>query len=107
VAVEVRNAGAMEADEVVQLYVVAESPAPGMPRRALKGFARITLRPGERRTVRFTLDGRAFSAIDADGERTVGPGRFTIAVGGGQPGFTTAVATAPLQLTGEVQRLAP
>jgi len=64
--------------------------------------------------VRFTLDERAFSLIGADGGRIVEPGRFTIAVGGKQPGFrgtadaaTTMVLTAELDLTGVPKALVP
>ena len=58
-----------------------------MPLRALKGFQRVSLKPGEKRVVRFTLDDRALSLVGPDGQRVVEPGRFTIAVGGKQPGL--------------------
>jgi beta-glucosidase len=114
VAVEVQNAGAMAADEVVQLYVTDLEASGEVPRLALKGLARVSLRPGEKRTVRFTLDERAFSLIGKDGQRIVEPGRFRIAVGGKQPGLegtadaaTTMVLTAELELTGASKTLAP
>ena len=53
-----------------------------MPLRALKGFQRVSLKAGEKRVVRFTLDERALSLVGPDGTRVVEPGRFTIAVGG-------------------------
>ena len=53
-----------------------------MPLRALKGFQRVSLKAGEKRVVRFTLDERALSLVGPDGQRVVEPGRFTIAVGG-------------------------
>ncbi|MEP7345333.1 MAG: glycoside hydrolase family 3 C-terminal domain-containing protein [Gemmatimonadaceae bacterium] len=114
IAVEVRNAGQMTADEVVQVYVTDEEASGPVPRRALKGFLRVTLKAGEVRTVRFTLDERAFSLIGSDGSRIVEPGRFTIAVGGKQPGLggtadasTTMVVTAVVELTGGVKVVAP
>jgi beta-glucosidase len=114
VAVEVQNAGAVAADEVVQVYVTGLEASGEVPRLALKGLQRVSLRPGERRTVRFTLDERAFSLIGKDGQRIVDPGRFRIAVGGKQPGLkgtadagTTMVLTAELELTGAAKRLAP
>jgi beta-glucosidase len=114
VSVEVQNSGTIVADEVVQLYVMPRDPASTAPPRALKGFERLTLQPGERRTVSFTLDDRAWSSIRTDGQRVVGPGRFTIAVGGKQPGLrdtanaaTTMVLTADVDLTGSVKPLAP
>ncbi|HEX8116643.1 MAG TPA: glycoside hydrolase family 3 C-terminal domain-containing protein, partial [Pyrinomonadaceae bacterium] len=57
-SVEVRNTGARAGDEVVQLYVTdAEASAP-TPVRALRGVRRVTLKPGERRRVSFTLTPR-------------------------------------------------
>jgi beta-glucosidase len=114
VAVEVRNAGTMAADEVVQLYVSDRDASAPVPLRSLKGFRRVSLKPGEKRVVRFTLDERAFSMIATDGRRLVEPGLFTIAVGGKQPGLTgtadaptTAVVTADVELTGAAKPVAP
>jgi beta-glucosidase len=74
----------------------------------------VTLKPGEKRVVRFTLDERAFSLIGADGQRIVEPGSFTIAIGGKQPGLTgtadvstTGVLAGRLELTGASKTLAP
>ena len=114
VSVEVQNTGAVAADEVVQLYVTDVEASGEVPLRALKGFQRVTLKPGEKRVVRFTLDDRALSLIRTDGTRVVEPGRFTIAVGGKQPGLsgtadaaTTMVVTGGLELTGLAKTLAP
>jgi beta-glucosidase len=114
VSVEVKNAGGMAADEVVQLYVSDAVPSGEVPRRALKAFERVSLEPGERRAVRFTLDDRALSRIGPGGKRIVGPGRFTIAVGGKQPGLsgtadaaTTMVVEADVELTGAAKPVAP
>ena len=106
--------GAIAADEVVQVYVAPQAPAAGAPLRALKGFERVTLAPGETRTVRFTLDERAFSSVGDDGQRVVGPGRYSIAVGGKQPGLkgtadarTTMVVVGQVELTGAAKVVAP
>jgi beta-glucosidase len=114
VSVEVANAGAVAADEVVQLYLTDREASGPVPLRALKGFARVSLGAGERRTVRFTLDERALSFVGADGRRVVEPGLFTIAVGGKQPGLagtadaaTTMVLAADLELMGTTKALAP
>ena len=55
VTVDVRNAGARGGDEVVQLYIHQKYGSDSRPARELKGFERVTLQPGEMRTVRFTL----------------------------------------------------
>jgi beta-glucosidase len=55
VSVVVTNAGAREADEVVQLYLHQRHGTASRPVRELKGFERVSLGAGESRTVRFTL----------------------------------------------------
>jgi beta-glucosidase len=84
VSVDVTNSGGREGDEVVQLYVSRPAVA-GAPVRALKAFQRIALKPGEMRTIRFTLDPRALSTVDAQGERKVEAGKVDLWIGGGQP----------------------
>src|SRR5215831_7310640 len=55
VSVEVRNAGARAGEEVVQLYIHQRAGSASRPARELKGFERISLAPGETKTVRFKL----------------------------------------------------
>ena len=54
-SVEVTNVGSREADEVVQLYLHQRYGSASRPVRELKGFRRVTLGPGEARTVRFSV----------------------------------------------------
>jgi beta-glucosidase len=105
VSVEVQNAGAMAADEVVQLYVTDLDASAPVPIRSLAGFRRLRLSAGERVRVAFMVPARAFSLIDASGRRVVEPGMFQIAVGGKQPGqvgladaSTTEVLTARVEV---------
>ena len=114
VVAEVANAGSVSADEVVELYITYPQSAAPSPLRALKAFQRVTLKPGERRLVRFGLDERAFSRISQDGTRVVVPGKLTIAVGGKQPGLegtadapTTMVLTTEVELKGDPKTIAP
>ena len=86
VAVDVQNAGAMAADEVVELYVSAVNATLPAPIRSLEGFQRITLAPGEQRRVTFHLPARAFSLVDDGGRRVVQPGTYDVAVGGKEAG---------------------
>ncbi len=55
VTADVTNTGAVEGDEVVQLYIHQKAGSDSRPMRELKGFERVTLKPGETRTVTFTL----------------------------------------------------
>jgi len=85
VVAQLRNTGERAGDEVAQLYL--EFPQrEGLPRIALRGFQRVTLAPGEARTLEFELDPRDLSAVAVEGERQVMPGRYRIWVGSGQPG---------------------
>ncbi|MGY1409431.1 glycoside hydrolase family 3 C-terminal domain-containing protein [Luteimonas sp. A611] len=89
VSAQLRNAGERAGDEVAQLYL--EFPElEGVPRIALRGFQRVTLAPGETRTLEFELDSRDLSAVDVEGDRQVMPGRYRIWVGSGQPGADIA-----------------
>jgi beta-glucosidase len=82
VSVEVTNTGARAGDEVVQLYVRAEVSRATRPVMELKGFRRVALGPGERRTVTFELGPEELSYHGPDMKRVVEPGRFRIMVGG-------------------------
>ncbi|MCO5997192.1 glycoside hydrolase family 3 C-terminal domain-containing protein [Actinoallomurus rhizosphaericola] len=81
VSVDVRNTGSRTGAEVAQVYVSAP-PSAGEPPRQLKGFVKVTLRPGRTTRVTVPLDARAFSVWDAASQRwtTVG-GRHLVSVG--------------------------
>jgi beta-glucosidase len=55
VSVDVRNTGSRTADEVAQLYIHQRHGSSARPVRELKGFQRVTLKPGETRSIRFML----------------------------------------------------
>ncbi len=106
---DVTNSGAVAGEEVVQLYISDREADVPVPIRSLKGFQRISLAPGETKTVTFTLDAEDMSLIDASYKRVVDPGVFEIAVGGKQPGFkghadaeTTSVVSGSFEVTGDV-----
>ncbi|MGE5530441.1 MAG: glycoside hydrolase family 3 C-terminal domain-containing protein [Patescibacteria group bacterium] len=92
VSAAVRNTGAREGCEVVQLYVSDLAASVPVPLRQLAGFARVRLESGEEKRVTFTLSPRQLSVITDDGRRVVEPGEFAVFVGGGQPGFAEGVA---------------
>ena len=81
VTVDVANVGTRAGDEVVQLYVHDLIASVARPVMELKGFERVTLAPGERRTVNFTLGPDAFALWDVDMREVVEPGMFQIMVG--------------------------
>ncbi|MGP8253071.1 MAG: glycoside hydrolase family 3 N-terminal domain-containing protein [Terracidiphilus sp.] len=81
VSVEVTNTGAREGDEAPQLYLHQEVASVTQPVMQLKGFERITLKPGERRTVEFTITSQMLSIFNLDMKRVVEPGDFDLMVG--------------------------
>ncbi|EGF90005.1 beta-xylosidase B [Asticcacaulis biprosthecium C19] len=94
VSVDVTNSGARDGDEVVQLYL-SHPGQKDTPIRALARFDRIHLKAGETKTVTFTLDSRALSTVNADGSRSVKPGKVNLWLGGGQPDQRPGLAKAP------------
>ncbi len=105
----VKNTGAVEGDEVVQLYLTDELATVPVPLRSLQGFRRLHLAAGESDTVSFVLSPRQMSLIDAQMKRVVEPGYFTVAVGGKQPDLhgtadarTTDVLKSRFEVTGPV-----
>ncbi len=112
VSVTVKNAGAVVADEVVQLYVKDVEASCAAPLHSLRGFQRLRLAAGEARRVVFELSLRDLSMIDEAGKRVVEPGLFRISVGGSQPDarseqlLGTAPLTAELRVAGRRRELA-
>ena len=81
VSVAVENAGRRAGDEIVQVYVSDVVTSVTWVGKALKGFARVHLEPGEKKTVRVALPWEAFQIVDAEGRGVVEPGEFEILVG--------------------------
>jgi beta-glucosidase len=80
-SVDVENTGQREGDEIVQVYVTDVVTSATWVNKALKGFARVHLAPGEKKTVRFELPWEAFQIVDAEARSVVEPGEFEIRVG--------------------------
>src|SRR3546814_6769539 len=81
VSVDVANTGKVAGDEVVQLYIRDKESSVTQPVKELKGFRRVTLAPGEKQTISFTLTPRSLSLWNIDMKRVVEPGAFDIMVG--------------------------
>jgi beta-glucosidase len=82
VAVDVKNTGSVAGTEVAQLYIRNTSASVEQPVRELKGFARITLAPGETKHVTFPLGFDELNFYNVEAKRTVEPTTYTIWVGG-------------------------
>jgi beta-glucosidase len=85
VSAEVENTGDRDGDEVAQLYITDVHTSVITPVIELKGFSRVSLKKGEKKTVTFELTPYQLSLLNADMARVVEPGVFRVHVGGASP----------------------
>lgn len=76
VSCTVTNTGSVAATDVAQLYVRDPVASLARPVKELKGFEKLSLAPGETRTVTFTLPAAALAFHDLQGKSVVEPGEF-------------------------------
>ena len=95
VSATLTNTGKYKSDEVVQLYLTHETDTTEVPLFSLKGFKRISLMPGQSRTVRFTLSPEMMQVIDEHGSSVFLPGKLWIRIGGSLPIARSLALGAP------------
>jgi hypothetical protein len=93
VSVEVTNTGTREGDEVPEMYIHQRVASVTQPVMQLKGFERITLKPGEKRTVTFDITPETLSILNIDMHRVVEPGVFDVMVGPSSDNVSAAKLT--------------
>ncbi len=82
VKVKVKNTGAVDGAEVVQLYVADKESTIFRPEKELRDFGKVFLKAGEEKTIEFTLCKRAFAFYNAEiGDWQVESGDFDILIG--------------------------
>ncbi|HSC37361.1 MAG TPA: fibronectin type III-like domain-contianing protein, partial [Chitinophagaceae bacterium] len=81
VSVDVTNTGSRKGDEVVQLYVKDKVSSVIVYETQLRGFERISLAPGEKKTVHFTLHPDDLALLDKNMNWVVEPGDFEVLIG--------------------------
>ncbi len=94
VRVDVTNSGGRAGSEVVQLYLNDVVASVSRPLQELRGFEKIALKPGETRTVHFTLTPDDLAFLNANLERVVEPGAFKVMIGH---------SSADIRVTGEFE----
>lgn len=99
VDVDVKNAGPVAGDEVVELFLSFPKLA-GAPIRALRGFTRLHLAASESQHVRLTLSPRDLSLVNEAGDRIIAAGVYKISIGGGQPAASTSGAEVLFSIQG-------
>jgi len=103
-SVTVTNTGKLAGDEVVELYLKFPNVA-GAPIRALRGFQRVHLEPGASQTVAFHLNPRDLSMVTEIGDIVVPEGKYTLSVGGRQPGTGAPTVSADFEVKGQIMLL--
>jgi beta-glucosidase len=78
VSADVTNSGKLEGGEIVQLYTRQLAASLTRPVRELKDFQRVTLKPGETKTVQFTLSTASLAFHNERGELVNEPGMFQV-----------------------------
>jgi len=86
VEVSVRNAGEVQGDEIVQLYLSLNGDTLDQPISSLVGFQRMSLQPGESGAARFSIGPDQLQAVGDDGEKRFIKGVHTLRAGGVSPG---------------------
>jgi len=81
ISVEVKNTGSRIGEEVVQLYIHDIVASVSRPLKELKGFRRISLKPGEKKELKFILSTDQLAFYDQDMNLTVEPGEFEVMLG--------------------------
>ncbi|SOD72206.1 beta-glucosidase [Jatrophihabitans sp. GAS493] len=93
VSADVRNTGSRSGDEVVQLYIHDPVASLAQPVRRLRGFSRVTLAPGQTKTVKFTLGTDDVGFYDNNARFLVEPGQIEVYVGSSSEATLTATFT--------------
>lgn len=81
IEIDVMNSGSVAGDEVVQLYVHDPCASLTRPVKELKGFRRVELVPGEKKTITFVLPVSSLGFYDASLNYVVEPGEFEVMIG--------------------------
>jgi beta-glucosidase len=100
VEVDVKNAGSVAGDEVVEVYL-SQPKGFETPIRELASFKRIHLNPNESTHVSLTINPRSLGQVDAKGNRVIVPGEYTVSVGSTQPGESQGVQTGKFVIKGQ------
>jgi beta-glucosidase len=99
--VTVTNSGNMQSDEVVQLYLTHEA-AQNVPLYSLKGFKRISLKPGTSEKVQFTITPEMMKVIDEEGKSVLNAGKIKINIGSSLPSQRSIELGAPRPATAQI-----
>ena len=101
VSVDIKNAGTIAGDEVVELYLSPTEGNKNLRPIKLEGFQRVSLAAGESKTVTFTLKAQQFGYFNK-GQWTIDPGKYTVKIGASSMDIRQ---NADIELTGKQQNI--
>ncbi len=101
VSVDIKNAGTIAGDEVVELYLSPTEGNKNLRPIKLEGFQRVSLAAGESKTVTFTLKAQQFGYYNKK-QWTIDPGKYTVKIGASSMDIRQ---NADIELTGKQQNL--
>ncbi len=82
ISIQIKNIGKREGKEVIQLYIHDKKSSLVRPKKELKGFKKVSLKPGESKIVRFVVNQRDLSYYDPyKAEWIAEPGEFEVMIG--------------------------
>jgi beta-glucosidase len=91
----------MASDEVVEFYLSDLEAGGVVPKWSLRGTKRVSLDPGEKRSVYFKLDASGMAMVGEDGKYYLEPGTFRVYLGGSQPDRRSVELTGQTPLSAE------
>jgi beta-glucosidase len=97
--ISVTNSGTIAGDEVVEAYL--KTPQTDGPIHSLVGFQRVTIPAGTSKDVTITIDARALSSVDNQGNRAILPGKYILTLAAAQPQETQSKSEAVFTVTGK------
>ncbi|WP_298537510.1 glycoside hydrolase family 3 C-terminal domain-containing protein [uncultured Algibacter sp.] len=102
VNVDLSNAGKLDSDEVVQLYISSPLAGKEDPIYDLKSFKRVFVKAGETVNVSFSLSKKAFNQFDGAGKEVLRPGEYKVYVGGALPSDLSEKLGASIPVTTKI-----
>jgi beta-glucosidase len=98
--VTVTNPSSVAGDEVVEAYL--KTPQKDGPIHSLAGFERVSIPAGQSKEVTIKIDPRTLSSVDAEGNRSILPGAYTLTLAGAQPDEAKSKSDATFTITGKL-----
>jgi len=98
----IENCGSVEGIETVQLYLSGPEGFKGAPIASLRGVIQVSLKPGQRKRLSFTIDDSMLACVDDTGATRLETGEFLVHIGSASPGKRSQELGAPEPLSARI-----